>query len=118
MAHNAHNAVFYFLMAEEKLNKEERTAFLQELNKKYKDSQPAGNRSLISRLQYLYLKKKYPSETADLNIKQFSKEAVTLGSKANDTIVHIVLARAISRRCANSRSPSYTISNIARPSTK
>lgn len=97
MVKSVHNAVFYFLMVEEKLTKEERTSFLQELNKKYRDSQPAGNKSLISKLQYLYLKKQYPSETAELNIRQFSSDTITFRLRAKETIVYNVVARAISR---------------------
>jgi AAA15 family ATPase/GTPase len=97
MLKSAHNAVFYFLMVEEKLTKEERTSFLQELNKKYRDSQPTGNKSLISKLQYLYLKKQYPSETAELNIRQFSSDTITFRLRSKETIVDNVVARAISR---------------------
>lgn len=101
MVKSAHNAVFYFLMVEEKLTEEERSSFLKELSKKYQNSQPAGNKSLISKLQYLYLKKKYPTETADLNISQFSSDTICFRLKNSDALVHIMLARAISRRCPN-----------------
>ena len=98
MAKNIHNAVFYFLMAEEKLTEQERSSFVKELSKKYQESQPSGHKSLISKLQYLYLKKKYPSETADLNLSQFTNETVTFKLKGNEALVPMFLASAISRR--------------------
>lgn len=87
LSKNAHNAVFYFLMVEEKLSASERSTFVKELSSKYNKVQPIGGKFLISKLQYLYIKKRYPSETAELTLTQFSGETFAFRLKDSDILV-------------------------------
>jgi hypothetical protein len=59
------------------------------LSEKYREVQATvvGNRFLIGKLQYLYLKKKYPSETAGLIQSEFNNETVSLRQKNSEVFV-------------------------------
>lgn len=62
---------------------------MRELSKKYREVQATviGNRFLIGKLQYLYLKKKYPTETADLSLSEFNNETVSFRLKSSEVLV-------------------------------
>ena len=64
-----HTGLFFFLMVENLLEAQARSEAVKAFAEKFNDNQQKKEQTL-SRLHYLYIKKQYPAETANLNLQE------------------------------------------------
>lgn len=87
---NPHNGIYFFLMVENLLEAETRKKVVREFVEKYngndeKREKKERKEQTLSRHYYIYLKKKYPEETAALNIEEKSLFNETLVTKPRNS---------------------------------
>jgi hypothetical protein len=95
-----HTGIFFFLMVENLLEAGERSKIVKEFVEKYNDNQTKKEQT-FNRNYYLYLKKKYPEETANFNVEEKSlyNESVLVKPKNEELVVSIGICRALSLDC-------------------
>jgi hypothetical protein len=66
---NVYTGIYFFLMVEDKLEGSIRSSTVSEFTERFNTNEKKENQT-FNKLHYLYLKNKYPAETANLEIEE------------------------------------------------